>query len=655
MNQLDEYLEYKANLLRLHSLRMTTAAGSGHPTSCLSAAEIVSVLFFHVMRYDPAHMDSFDSDEFVLSKGHAAPVLYAALAEAGVIPEDQLQNLRKFDSPLEGHPVPRVPGVRVATGSLGQGLPAGIGMALAMKMDGLDRRVYVLLGDGEMAEGSVWEAINLAPHLRAEQGGPDRGGLDNLVAIVDMNRLGQSAPTMYGWDAEAYGSRARAFGWAVFEVDGHSVPQLREAFEAARKAGRPAMVVARTVKGKGVPFLENRDGLHGKPVGKDELDAALQAVEARLHPVDRQPANFIPSRPAADGRSTSDARRGETARVPVGAAGVGTPAVQPGYRRGEKKATRAAFGRALVELGGQDPRIVALDGDVRNSTHTEEFFGKFPERSVECYIGEQDMIGIALGLAVRGWRPFAATFASFLTRAFDQLRMAAYSRAHLVLVGSHAGVAIGQDGPSQMGLEDIAQMRTLFGSAVLCPADAVAAEKLTAAAAGYEGIAYLRTGRTDTEVIYDNGEEFRIGGSRVLRSSERDAATVVATGVTVPEALQAAEALQAEGIALRVIDLYSLKPVDGDTLRAAARETGRLITVEDHYLEGGLGEAVAAEVAGLAPVVRLGVHRLPHSGKPEELLAEQGIDREGIARAVREAVRAQREALHHHTTHRRAS
>ena len=635
MNQLDDFLSYKANLLRLHSLRMTSAAGSGHPTSSLSAAEIVSVLFFHVMHYDPAHLEALDNDEFVLSKGHAAPVLYAALAEAGVIPQEQLATLRRFDSPLEGHPVPRLPGVRVATGSLGQGLAAGVGMALAMKMERLDRRVYVLLGDGEMAEGSVWEALNLAPHL-----GGTHGRLDNLVAVVDMNRLGQSAPTMYGWNAEAYGSRARAFGWAVFEADGHSVPQLREAFDAARKAGRPALVVARTVKGKGVPFLEDKDGLHGKPVGKDELEAALKAVEASLHPVDRRPANLIRSRPD-----------------PAGSRG-GPPAdrVEPRYRRGEKQATRAAFGRAMEELGGQDPRIVALDGDVRNSTHLEAFFGKFPERSVECYIGEQNLTGIALGLAVRGWRPVAATFASFLTRAFDQLRMAAYSRARLLLVGSHAGVAIGQDGPSQMGLEDIALMRTLFGSAVLCPADAVSAEKLTAAALAWEGIAYLRTGRSDTEVLYDNAEEFRIGGSRVLRRSERDAAAVVATGVTVPEALRAAETLHSEGIEVRVIDLYSLKPVDGETLREAARDTGRLITVEDHYLEGGLGEAVAAEVAGLAPVTRLGVHQMPHSGEPARLLAEQGIDREGIARAVREAVRAQREAVHRRDeAHRRAS
>jgi transketolase len=611
MSQLTDFLEYKANLLRIHSLKMTTRAGSGHPTSCLSAAEIVSALFFHVMSYDPRRMDSLENDEFILSKGHAAPILYAALAEAGAIPQEDLDRLREFDSPLEGHPVPRVPGVRVATGSLGQGLSAGLGMALAMKMDRLDRRVYVLMGDGEMAEGAVWEALNLGPHL----------GLDNIVAVIDVNRLGQSEPTLYEWDLAAYAARGRAFGWEVYEVDGHSLPELLEAFDRARRAGKPVLVAARTVKGKGVPFLENKNGLHGKDVAEDRLGEALQAVEANLHPVDYAPGNFIraggrPASPPPDHR------------------------VQPEYRRGGKEATRAAFGKALDRLGRQDPDIVVLDGDVKNSTRTEQFFKDHPQRAIECYIGEQNMLGIAVGLAVRGKRPFTATFASFLTRAYDQLRMAAYSRARLVVVGSHAGVSIGQDGPSQMGLEDIAMMRSLFGSAVLSPADAVAAEKLTALCLAHGGIAYLRTARGETEVIYGNGEEFRLGGSRVLKSSDRDRAAIVATGVTVSEALQAARMLEEEEIRVRVVDCYSLKPIDRDALLAAARATGLVVTVEDHYLEGGLGEAVAAEVAGVAPVHRLGVHRMPHSGKPQELLAQQGIDRDGIARTVRELLRS---------------
>ena len=617
MSQLTDFLEYKADLLRLHSLKMTTKAGSGHPTSCLSAAEIMSVLFFQVMHYDPGNMDSLENDEFVMSKGHAAPILYAALAEAGVIPKEELPNLRRFDSRLEGHPVPRVPGVRVATGSLGQGLSAGLGMALAMKMDGIDRRVYVLLGDGEMAEGSVWEALNLGPHL----------ALDNIVAIIDVNRLGQSDPTMYGWDLKTYADRGRAFGWETIEADGHSVSELLESFDRARKAGRPALIVARTVKGKGVPFLEDKEGLHGKDVPEDRLAEALKPVESRLHPVDYTPTNFIQARAASGPRERPAASRPEYR-------------IQPDYQRGQKEAPRKAFGRALARLGLEDPRVVALDGDVKNSTYTEEFFKAHPERGIECYIDEQNMLGIAVGLAARGKRPFAATFASFLTRAFDQLRMAAYSRVHLGVAGSHVGVSIGQDGPSQMGLEDVAMMRTLFGSAVLSPADAVSAEKLTAVCLAYDGIAYLRASRGAAEVIYDNGEEFPLGGSKVLKSSGRDRVAIVATGVTVVEALRAAEMLERDGIRARVVDCYSLKPIDEPTLKEAARAAGRVLTVEDHYLEGGLGEAVSAVVAGIAPVTRLGVHKMPHSGKPEELLAEQGIDRTGIARAVRELLKA---------------
>jgi len=598
--------------MRIHSLRMTTEAGSGHPTSSLSAAEIVSALYFSVMHYDPANMDSFENDEFVLSKGHGSPILYAALAEAGVVPKEELTHLREFDSMLEGHPVPRIAGVRAATGSLGQGLSVGIGMATAMKLDQINRRVYVLLGDGEMAEGNVWEAMNLAPHLK----------LDNLVAIIDMNRLGQSDPTLYQWDSSAYAEKARAFGWETYEIDGHNISEILSTFEQAEKAGKPVMIVARTVKGKGVPFLENKEGMHGKAVGEDQIDEAIQAVEkARGEAVDYTPENFISAN--GGGRHTQPEYQ-----------------IKTDYTRGQKEATRTGFGQALDKLGDQDDHIVALDGDVKGSSRTKFFFGDHPDRSIECYIDEQNMIAIATGLATRGKRPVAASFAAFLTRAFDQVRMAGYSDAKITISGSHTGVSIGQDGPSQMGLEDLAMMRSVHGSAVVCPSDAVSAEKLTAEAVAYDGISYVRTGRPKTEILYDNDAKFHIGGSAVLKSSQNDVATVVATGVPVAEALHAAEDLERDGINVRVIDCYSLKPVDRDTLIDAARDTKMVFTVEDHYRAGGLGETVAGVVAGYAPVEIRCVTKRPHSGSPDKLMAEQGIDRAGIAAMVRDKLEA---------------
>ena len=600
-----DFLKNQAERLRIHSLESTTKAGSGHPTTCMSAAEIMSVLFFDVMRYDPSNLESFDNDEFVLSKGHAAPVLYAALAEAGAIPVADLATLRAFDSALEGHPIPgRAPGVRVATGSLGQGLSAAIGMALAMKQDGSDRRVYVLLGDGEMAEGSVWEAMNLAPHL----------GLDNLVAVVDVNRLGQSDPTMYEWDADAYARRAAAFDWQAEVVDGHDVAALQAALQGAVKAGKPCFISAKTKKGKGVSFLENADGMHGKAVGADQLDEARREIEARIVDTDERIANQIKASPN---------------QTPAGPRPIETS-----YELGAGVATRKAYGTALVKLGEQDDSMVVLDGDVKNSTFTEPFFERFPDRSVECFIAEQNMIGISLGLQARGRRAFAATFAAFLSRAYDNIRMASHSRADLKLAGSHTGVSIGEDGPSQMGLEDVAMMRAVAGSVVVCPADAVAAEKLTAECAAFHGVSYLRTARPDRPVIYANDEEFPVGGAKVLRSSDNDVATIVASGVTVAEALDAADRLATDGTSVRVIDCYSLKPIDGEALRDAAQVTGRVITVEDHYPEGGLGEAVAAAIAGVAPLTILAVSKATHSGKGGELMAEQGIDADGIVRAV---------------------
>ena len=601
----EEYLENKANVLRLHSIRSTTKAKSGHPTSCLSSAEIIATLFFNVMNIDPKRMDYLDNDEFVLSKGHAAPVLYAALAEAGVIPRDKLMTLREFDSELEGHPVPRIKGIRVATGSLGQGLSIGLGMAYAKRLLGIDRRVYVLLGDGEVAEGSIWEALNLAGKLK----------MSNLVAILDMNRLGQSEPTMFQWDWKAYAERVKAFGWNVTVCDGHDVKDLIRAFDEAKKSDKPFFIIAKTVKGKGVSFLENVEGRHGRALSEEELNKAEKEILPKIKDIDFQPQNFI------------------EAKVPI------EPqkkySIKTDYKIGDMVATRVAFGRALVKLGEQNDKVVVLDGDVKNSTFTIYFFDKFPERSIQCYIAEQNMVGMAVGLQTQGFDVFLSSFACFLTRAYDQIRMATYSRANLKIAGSHAGVSIGKDGPSQMGLEDLALFRTLFGSIVLYPCDAVSAEKLTCEMANYENISYIRTTRPKTPVIYDNSEEFHIGGSKVLRWSKNDEVTVVAGGVTVHEALKAYEKLRDEGINIRVIDCYSVKPLDAETLIKASEETKHIITVEDHYPEGGIGEAVAA--LGLKPHI-LAVRRMPHSGEPEELLAEQGIDAAGIIKKVKELV-----------------
>jgi transketolase len=640
-------LEDMANLLRLHSLEMTTTAGSGHPTTCLSSAEIISVLFFEVMHRESSQTggDEFGrSDEFVLSKGHGAPILYAALAEAGDIPPETLITLRHYESPLEGHPVPRLPGVRIATGSLGQGLSAGAGLALALKMDSIRRRVYVLLGDGEMAEGNVLEALNLSPYL----------GLNNLCAVVDVNSLGQSDPTVHEWDLEAYRRQGEAFGWKVLSVDGHSVEQLLEAFQAAESAEQPSLILARTVKGKGLSSREDKNGFHGKEVAREELDTQAEEIRRRLH------SGATAGR--AD-RTAGGADRADLAHALSTAAAIekspGLPqryeqyarlSLSTSYEKGAMAATRDAYGRALAKLGAQEAQMVVLDGDVKNSTRTASFFEQFPERSFESYIAEQNMLGLAMGLQAGGKRVFVATFAAFLARAHDQIRMASYTRADLKLAGSHTGVGIGQDGPSQMGLEDLAMMRSIHGSVVLSPADAVAAEKLTCEAANFRGISYLRTMRQKTPVIYDNEEQFPIGGSKTLRSSGEDRAAVIATGATLPEALSAARELAEEGTAVRVLDCYSIKPIDEPALRQAAAETGALITVEDHYPEGGLGEAVAAALGSPEPgsgqgrqpnapsLHILAVRRMPHSGAPDMLYREQGLDKQSIKEAVRRAL-----------------
>lgn len=605
-------LHLMAQKLRRHSILMTSEAGSGHPTTCMSCAEIVSALFFKEMRFDPAEPWSVATDRFVLSKGHAAPILYAALREAGAI-QDDLMSLRKLGSPLEGHPMPSCPWVRVATGSLGQGLSAACGMALANKLDGKGSRVYALLGDGECAEGAVWEAVQFGA----------KNSLANLCAIIDVNGLGQSGPTQYGHDADAYVGKLEAFGWKAIAVDGHSVAELLSALEAARAhLEGPTGIVAITQKGKGVSLVEGKEGWHGKPIPKGpDLDGAL----AELGEPDVRIA--VPARRASgEGRSTGKGDQG--------AAG------DPQYEVGEMVATRVAYGNALVRLGRVMPEVVVLDGDVKNSTFSEKFKEAFPDRFVEAYIAEQNMVGAALGLAAEGKVPFASSFACFLSRAYDFIRMAGYSQPpHLVLCGSHAGISIGEDGPSQMALEDLAMMRAIFGCTVLYPSDAVSSERLTEEAAATPGIVYIRTSRPKTAVLYPNTERFPVGGSKVLKESDRDAVTVVGAGVTLHEALAAHDTLADAGIAIRVIDAYSIRPIDGETLRAAAEETKAVIAVEDHSIFGGLGEAVAAELSGKGEVHRMGVTKIPRSARPDELMDEHGISRGAIVSRVKEIVR----------------
>ncbi len=616
--KLVEALKAMGQLLRRHCVETTTLAGSGHPTTCLSAADIVATLFFTTLRYDVPNPENPLNDRFVLSKGHAAPLLYAVWAEAGAFPVEHLKTLRRIDSELEGHPTPRFKWAEVATGSLGQGLSIANGMALAAKMDKLPYRVYALLGDGEVAEGGVWEAVAFASYYK----------LDNLTAIVDVNRLGQSAPTMLQHDLETYARRFEAFGWHAIAVDGHDVEQLMSAFEQAKNVkGKPTVILAKTIKGKGVSFLEDKEGWHGRPLPKDLAEKAL----AELALTDEQIA----------------LARSLKVHPPEGVVAVAanpqSSIVEPEFPRyelGQQVATREAYGDGLVALGKVNPNIVALDGDVKNSTFSEKFMAAFPERFVECFIAEQNMIGTAVGLATRGKIPFASSFACFLMRAYDFIRMAGIGMANIKLCGSHAGVSIGEDGPSQMGLEDIAAMRAIPRSVVLYPCDAVSTVKLVAEMAKYRGIAYLRTTRPKTPVIYSNDEGFPIGGCKILRSSPDDVVTVVAAGITVFEALKAYEVLSNEGIKIRVIDLYSVKPLDEATLIRCALETNRtIITVEDHYPEGGIGDAVASAVSkeGIK-VYKLAVNDLPRSGKPDELMDMFGISARHIVETVKRLV-----------------
>ncbi|HEU4388782.1 MAG TPA: transketolase [Blastocatellia bacterium] len=608
-------LEAMGNKLRVDSIVATSEAGSGHPTTCMSAADLVAVLFFHAMRYDVANPKNPVSDRFVLSKGHAAPILYAALAEAGAFPVEHLKTLRRLDSDLEGHPTPRIPWVDAATGSLGQGLSNAVGLALnAKKLDQTDYNIFVLMGDGEVAEGSVWEGAEIASYYH----------LDNIIGIVDVNRLGQSQATMYGHDTEVYRRRFEAFGWHAVSVDGHNVQQIVDALDQALAVkGRPAVIVAATRKGKGVSFVEDKDGWHGKALKKgEELDRAL--------------AELLPLTSGAEVLKVSppDGRPGPKTITP----GAAPPA--PALSLGQQAATREVYGDALAHLGYENPAVVALDGDTKNSTFSEKFLKAHPDRFFEGFIAEQNIVGAAVGLSAVGKIPFASTFACFLTRAYDQIRMAAVSQANIKLCGSHAGVSIGEDGPSQMGLEDLAMMRAIAGTTVLYPSDGVSATAAVRLAAAHRGIVYIRTTRPKAAVIYPSDERFEIGRAKVVRRSAADRVTIVAGGVTLSEALKAHDQLKSEGIAVRVIDIFSVKPIDSETLKAAAAETNNLVlTVEDHH-QGGIGDAVAGELAPAGiKVHQLNVKALPRSGKPEELLALYGIDSAAIAKKVRELVK----------------
>jgi len=607
-----ERIRKLATLIRYYILTMTTEAGSGHPTSSLSATELMTCLLFGgIFRFDIDDPKFPNNDRLIFSKGHASPLFYALWAAAGKVSEDELLTFRKFGSLLEGHPAIVFPYAEAATGSLGQGLSIGLGMALNAKyLDKLPYRTYVLLGDSEMAEGSQWESIQIAAHYK----------LNNLIGILDVNRLGQRGETMYGWDLQAYEKKISSFGWKTIVLDGHSISEILAAYkEGLRATDQPVMLIGKTIKGKGVSFIENKNGWHGKTLKKEECNRALKELgeidkptrgEISL-PDDLRPKEQIPQKPIKK---------------------IDYPADKP-------VATRKAYGNALVRIFPQFPNIVSLDGEVSNSTYAETFKEAFPDRFFEMYIAEQNMVGTALGLSRRGKIPFVSTFAAFFSRAFDQIRMSQYSDPNIKFVGSHAGVSIGEDGPSQMGLEDIAMFRTISNSVVLYPSDAISTERLVEEAARDYGLVYIRTTRKETPIIYHPEDEFPIGGCKVLKRGDSDIAAVIGAGITLHEALEAYEALRKEGILIRVIDLYSVKPIDEKALRQAVGGTKSIITVEDHYPEGGLGEAVKSVLTPCpAPIYSLAVRKKPKSGKPQELLDYEEISRKGIVKKIRELI-----------------
>lgn len=606
-------LQEKAKLVRAWSLRSTTAAGSGHPTTCMSAADVATVLFDKYFRYDLSDPLFLGNDRFILSKGHAAPLLYTLFALSGAFSPEELLTLRRFDSRLEGHPTPRFPYSDASTGSLGQGLSIGAGLAYIAKNEKLPYKTFVLTGDGELAEGQVWEALNFASYYK----------LDNLIVIADINRLGQSQETMFEHHIDEYMNRFRAFGADVIGIDGHNLQEIDSAYRdaLASKSGKPYVIVAKTFKGSGVSFLENKDGWHGKPLKPEDLEKALgelgdlnEALRFSL----KKPSNITPP-----------SQSKKTKRV----SGAGSFT----YELGEEIATREVYGAVLAEIGGNDPAIYALDAEVKNSTFSQDFKKVFPDRFVECFIAEQNMVGVAVGMARIGKKPFVSTFAAFLTRAFDQIRMAGIGHANIAFVGSHSGVSIGEDGSSQMGLEDIAMFGTIPNSVIIHPADAVTTVAMLPLLAEHNGISYLRTLRPKTKVLYEQSEDFHIGGSKVLRTSKKDSLTIAATGITVFEALKAYDVLKAKGIDVRVIDCYSVKPIDKETLLESLKQTKKqiVITVEDHFEHGGLGDFVLDALSSSGAIVKkLAVKHFSRSGKGTELLKDAEIDADAIVKTV---------------------
>ncbi len=634
-----ERLQQLAKLIRYYSLVSTTAAGSGHPTSSLSAADLMTILMFFAtggpasggggpfFRADLDHPEFPNNDRLIFSKGHASPLFYSIYAAAGKVSEEEMLSLRKFGSRLEGHPTMAFPYTEAATGSLGQGLSIGVGMALNAKLDKLPYRTWVLLGDSEMAEGSVWEAMACAEHYK----------LDNLIAIIDVNRLGQRGETMYGHELEVYQKKAEAFGWKTIVIDGHNVEEIAEAYEKAignkeieKYRNRPVMIIAKTLKGKGVSFIEDKDNWHGKALSREELEKAL----VELGSVDKTLVGTValPEKVTTPNLNDQVPNKFQTPNF--------------NYPSDKPVATRKAYGNALVRLASAIPNMVVLDAEVSNSTYAEFFKGKYPERFFEMYIAEQNMVGTALGFSRRGKIPFVSTFAAFFSRAFDQIRMSQYSNPNIKFVGSHAGVSIGEDGASQMALEDLGMFRSIFGSVVLYPSDAVSTERLVEAAAEHMGNVYIRTTRKESPILYSVDEKFPIGGSKTLKSSGQDVVTVIGAGVTLIEALKAYDVLQKEGISIRVVDLYSIKPIDAATLEKAVHETKAIVTVEDHYAEGGIGEVVATAVTEFSifniqssvSIHRLAVRKMPKSGKPDELLAYGEIDAQAIVKKVKEVL-----------------
>ncbi len=613
--KLKNFLAFKAFNIREGSILSTTQAGSGHPTSALSAADVVAVLFFYVMRFDVRNPDNPNNDRFILSKGHAAPVLYAVLQQLGVITKDELMTLRSIDSRLEGHPTRRFTYVEAATGSLGQGLSIGAGIAMSAKKDKRTFRTYVLLGDSEVSEGSIWEAVEMASFYK----------LNNLIAILDCNRLGQANETMLGHEYQRYVERFSSFGWYAMLVDGHDVEALAYAFDSAQQIeNKPVIIIAKTFKGYGVDLAQDQQGYHGRAFKKEELPLVLEQLRNRFP----QEATYMEDYAFQPQMPSSEPSK-QIGKIIL---------PRPSYKQGEQLPTRKAYGQALIAAGKACDQIIVLDGEVKNSTFSELFEKEFPEQFVECFIAEQNMIGMAVGFALRGKIPLASTFGAFMTRAFDQIRMAAIGQTALRLCGSHAGVSIGEDGPSQMGLEDIAMMRTLPDSVVLYPSDALSTYKLVEQMVNYRnGISYIRTTRAETPIIYENNEEFSIGGCKIIRQSAQDRALVVAAGITLHEALKAYDELVKEGIFITVIDLYSIKPLDQKTLLNAANAAGKkVITVEDHYQAGGIGEAVISALANQElQIESLAVKQLPRSGKPQELLAMMKIDYQAIINTIK--------------------